>query len=48
MSSTSSAHRILVAEDETLIRMDLVEMLQEAGYEVVGAASDGSEAVALA
>jgi len=48
MSTTSSAHRILVAEDETLIRMDLVEMLQEAGYEVVGAASDGSEAVALA
>ena len=48
MSTTSSAYRILVAEDETLIRMDLVEMLQEAGYEVVGAASDGSEAVALA
>jgi AmiR/NasT family two-component response regulator len=48
MSSTSSTHRILVAEDETLIRMDLVEMLQEAGYEVVGAASDGSEAVSLA
>jgi response regulator NasT len=48
MSSISSAHRILVAEDETLIRMDLVEMLQEAGYEVVGAASDGSEAVSLA
>jgi response regulator NasT len=48
MSSTSSSHRILVAEDETLIRMDLVEMLQEAGYEVVGAASDGSEAVSLA
>jgi len=48
MSSTSSVHRILVAEDETLIRMDLVEMLQEAGYEVVGAASDGSEAVSLA
>jgi response regulator NasT len=48
MSTTSSAYRILVAEDETLIRMDLVEMLQETGYEVVGAASDGSEAVALA
>ena len=48
MSSSTSAHRILVAEDETLIRMDLVEMLQEAGYEVVGAASDGSEAVSLA
>jgi AmiR/NasT family two-component response regulator len=47
-SSTSTAHRILVAEDETLIRMDLVEMLQEAGYEVVGSASDGNEAVELA
>ena len=47
-SPTTSAHRILVAEDETLIRMDLVEMLREAGYDVVGAASDGSEAVSLA
>jgi AmiR/NasT family two-component response regulator len=47
-TSTSSAHRILVAEDETLIRMDLVEMLQEAGYDVVGAASDGREAIELA
>ncbi len=45
---SSKAHRILVAEDETLIRMDLVEMLREAGYDVVGAASDGSEAVSLA
>ena len=45
---SSTAHRILVAEDETLIRMDLVEMLREAGYDVVGAASDGSEAVSLA
>ena len=45
---SSTAHRILVAEDETLIRMDLVEMLREAGYEVVGAAMDGGEAVSLA
>ena len=45
---SSTAHRILVAEDETLIRMDLVEMLREAGYDVVGAAMDGSEAVSLA
>ncbi len=45
---SSTAHRILVAEDETLIRMDLVEMLREAGYDVIGAASDGSEAVSLA
>ena len=40
--------RILVAEDEALIRMDLVEMLQEAGYEVVAQASNGQEAVDLA
>ena len=40
--------RILVAEDETLIRMDLVEMLTEAGYDVVAQATNGEEAVALA
>ena len=40
--------RILVAEDETLIRLDLVEMLGEQGYEVVGQASNGEQAVALA
>ena len=33
--------RILVAEDEALIRMDLVEMLQGAGYEVVAQATNG-------
>ncbi len=42
------APRILVAEDETLIRMDLVEMLIEAGYDVVAQASNGEEAIALA
>ena len=40
--------RILVAEDETLIRMDLVEMLQAAGYEVVAQAVNGQEAIDLA
>jgi two-component system, response regulator PdtaR len=40
--------RILVAEDEALIRMDLVEMLLEAGYEVVAQATNGEEAIALA
>ena len=40
--------RILVAEDETLIRMDLVEMLQGAGYEVVAQATNGQEAMELA
>ena len=51
--STNSANikpaiRILVAEDEALIRMDLVEMLIEAGYEVVAEASDGAQAIELA
>ena len=39
---------VVVAEDEALIRMDLVEMLGELGYEVVGQAGDGERAVALA
>ncbi|MDN5795672.1 MAG: response regulator [Intrasporangium sp.] len=43
-----SAPRIVVAEDETLIRLDLVEMLAELGYEVVGQASNGEQAVELA
>jgi response regulator NasT len=47
-SSVSSATRILVAEDETLIRMDLVEMLTEAGYEVIAQATNGEEAISLA
>ena len=40
--------RILVAEDEALIRLDLVEMLTEAGYEVIAQATNGVEAIALA
>ena len=40
--------RVLVAEDEALIRMDLVEMLEEQGYAVVGQAGDGATAVSLA
>jgi AmiR/NasT family two-component response regulator len=39
---------VVVAEDEALIRLDIVEMLKEAGYEVVGEAGDGEEAVQLA
>lgn len=39
--------RIVVAEDEALIRLDLAEILVEAGYDVVGQAGDGEEAVAL-
>ena len=42
------ARRILVAEDETLIRMDLVEMLTGAGYSVVAEAKNGEEAISLA
>ena len=39
---------VLVAEDEALIRLDLVEMLREEGYQVVGDVGDGEEAVRLA
>ena len=37
--------RVVIAEDETLTRMDIAEMLGEHGYEVVGEASDGLEAL---
>jgi AmiR/NasT family two-component response regulator len=40
--------RILVAEDETIIRLDLRALLERAGFEVCGEARDGEEAVALA
>ncbi|MFM1757923.1 MAG: hypothetical protein RL193_500 [Actinomycetota bacterium] len=39
--------KILVAEDEALIRLDLVEMLREAGYEVIAEAGNGQEAIDL-
>ncbi|GAA5163382.1 ANTAR domain-containing response regulator [Ornithinimicrobium tianjinense] len=39
--------RIVLAEDEALIRMDLAEMLTEAGHEIVGQAADGEQAVSL-
>lgn len=39
--------RVVVAEDEALIRLDLVEMLTEAGYEVVGQAGDGEAAISI-
>ena len=42
------APRIIVAEDEAIIRMDLVEMLREAGYNVIGEAANGREAISLA
>jgi response regulator NasT len=40
--------RVVIAEDEALIRLDLAEMLAEEGYQVVGEAADGEQAVALA
>ena len=43
-----AAARILVAEDETIIRLDLKAMLERAGFEVCAEARDGDEAVRLA
>ncbi|HET8559219.1 MAG TPA: response regulator [Marmoricola sp.] len=49
MSTAAAAGpRVVVAEDEALIRLDLVEMLGEEGYRVVGEAGDGERAVQLA
>jgi AmiR/NasT family two-component response regulator len=45
---SKTMYRIVVAEDETLIRMDLVEMLTESGYQVVAQATNGQEAITLA
>ncbi len=39
--------RVVIAEDEAIIRMDLREMLEEEGHDVVGEARDGAEALAL-
>jgi len=44
----STLRRVVIAEDEALIRMDLAEMLAEEGYDVVGQAADGEQAIALA
>lgn len=43
-----AARRVLLAEDEALIRLDLKEMLEEEGFEVCGEAADGATAVRLA
>jgi response regulator NasT len=48
MTNQDKKVRILVAEDETIIRLDLVEMLTEAGYEVIAQAENGAVAVELA
>ncbi|MCF8540742.1 MAG: response regulator [Aurantimicrobium sp.] len=47
-TSTSTARRVVVAEDEALIRMDIVETLRDNGFIVVGEAGDGERAVELA
>jgi two-component system, response regulator PdtaR len=44
----SAPRRVVIAEDEVLIRMDLAEMLSEEGYDVVGQAGDGAKAIELA
>ncbi len=47
-TSSDPKPRVLVAEDEALIRMDLVELLTGEGYDVVGQAADGEQALAMA
>ncbi|WP_196800258.1 ANTAR domain-containing response regulator [Actinotignum schaalii] len=47
-AENKEAIRVLVVEDETLIRLDIVETLEDAGYEVVGEAGDGESAIELA
>jgi response regulator NasT len=48
MTEQSSQRRVVVAEDESLIRMDIVETLRDKGFDVVGEAGDGNRAVELA
>ena len=47
-TTTTAPRRVVVAEDESLIRLDIVETLRDNGFEVVGEAGDGETAVALA
>jgi response regulator NasT len=47
-NAPGSASKVLIAEDEAIIRLDLKEMLEEEGFDVVGEASDGEAAVRLA
>jgi AmiR/NasT family two-component response regulator len=46
--TATSRRRVVIAEDEALIRLDLAEMLEEEGYDVVGQAGDGERAIELA
>jgi len=47
-SSKTAATRVIVAEDESLIRIDIVEILRDNGFDVIAEAADGEKAVALA
>ncbi|MEY5057306.1 MAG: hypothetical protein RI987_110, partial [Actinomycetota bacterium] len=47
MADAAAQRRVIVAEDESLIRMDIVETLREYGFDVVAEAGDGEQAVAL-
>ena len=47
-TTPTAPRRVVVAEDESLIRLDIVEILRDNGFEVVGEAGDGETAVALA
>ena len=47
MSAPAAATRVVIAEDEAIIRLDLHEILESAGYEVVGETARGDEAVSL-
>ena len=46
-SEAAHRRRVVVAEDDSMIRMDVVEMLSSEGYDVVGEAADGRRAVEL-
>ena len=48
MADAQTPTRILIAEDEAIIRLDLKEMMEEEGFEVVGEAADGEAAIRLA
>jgi len=47
-TKTDAKPRVVVAEDEAIIRLDIVETITEGGFEVVGQAGDGAKAIELA
>ncbi|MFT4147471.1 MAG: response regulator [Micrococcaceae bacterium] len=47
-TKTNSIKKVIVAEDETLIRLDIVDILKENGYNVVGETDNGQEAIEMA